>query len=225
VSPALITMDLDGTLEDSRADMVASVQRLRHRLELPERPNTDFWGDVNRGMDHLYRACFAEHVGSNPTTDVLGQIRDAYATDYSDHIDDQTVLYDGWLDTLPLLADIAPLALVTNKPEALSHQLLTALGIREHFTAIIGGDTCAAGKPDPITIATAAQRCGFASDHRPVFHIGDSAGDIRLAHAFGATAIWCAWGYLDAAPTDPAPHIHAPSPQELPTLIQSALPT
>ena len=225
MSTLLITMDLDGTLEDSRADMVASVQRLRRRLELPDRPSTDFWGDVNRGMDHLYRSCFAEYLGNNPSADALASIRDRYAADYSDHINDHTVLYEGWLDTLPRLAKMAPLALVTNKPEALSHQLLTALNIREHFTTIIGGDTCVAGKPDPITIATAAQRCGFAADHRPVFHIGDSAGDIRLAHAFGATAIWCAWGYLDVAPKDPAPHFHAPSPQDLPSLIQSALPT
>ena len=118
MSTLLITMDLDGTLEDSRADMVASVQRVRRRLELAERPSTDFWGDVNRGMDHLYRTCFAEHVGPNPTTGVLGQVRDVYAADYSDHIDDQTVLYDGWNDTLPRLAEMAPLALVTNKPEA-----------------------------------------------------------------------------------------------------------
>ena len=217
----LITMDLDGTLEDSRADMVGSVQRVRHTLGLADRPNKTFWGDVNRGMDHLYRTCFAEHLGDAPSSEALASIRDAYAADYGQHINDETVLYDGWIETLPQLAALAPLALVTNKPEALSEQLLTALNVRQYFTAIVGGDTCSAGKPDPITIATAAERCGFAANHRPVIHIGDSAGDIRLAQAYGATAIWCAWGYLEQPPNDPAPQHQASKPQTLPRLIQS----
>jgi len=223
MTTALITLDLDGTLEDSRADMVASVQRLRRQLVLVERPDEDFWGNVNRGMDHLYRTCFVEHLGPDPSPEALATIRDRYAADYGEHINDQTILYDGWLDALPRLTSLAPLALVTNKPEALSHQLLTALNIRQHFATIVGGDTCVAGKPDPITIATAAQRCGLANDHQPVIHIGDSAGDIRLAHAFGATAIWCAWGYLDRPPVDPAPHQRAQNPRDLPALIETLL--
>jgi phosphoglycolate phosphatase len=220
MSDLLITMDLDGTLEDSRADMVASVQRLRTRLGLSERADGEFWGKVIRGMPHLYRTCFAEHLGREPSDEALAGIRDAYAADYGTHICAQTKLYDGIAEALPRLAELAPLALVTNKPEALSELLLKALGVREHFSAIIGGDTCHSGKPDPVTLETAAERCGFVGAPGRVFHVGDSGGDIRCAKAFGATSIWCAWGYLDAAPDAPAPDLQVALPGELVALIQ-----
>ena len=223
MSDLLITMDLDGTLEDSRADMVAAVQRLRERLGLPKRPDSDFRSNVNRGMPHLYRVCFAEHLGEDPSEDALDMLRDAYAADYGAHICVETRLYDGIKEALPKLAAIAPVALVTNKPEALSELLLNALGVREYFSAIIGGDTCHSGKPDPVTIKTAAERCGYTGDAQRIFHVGDSAGDIRCAKALGATAVWCSWGYLDVAPDAPAPDLSVSVPSELVALIQAEL--
>ncbi len=221
MSDLLITMDLDGTLEDSRADMVASVQRLRNRLGLPQRPDSDFRANVNRGMPHLYRVCFAEYLGEDPSQDALDELREAYAYDYGAHICVETELYDGIAEVLPRLAELAPLALVTNKPEALSELLLKALGVREHFSAIIGGDTCHSGKPDPVTLETAAERCAYTGETRRIYHVGDSAGDVRCAKAFGATAVWCSWGYLDAAPDAPAPDLQVALPGELIALIQS----
>jgi phosphoglycolate phosphatase len=212
----LLTLDLDGTLEDSRDDMVAAVQRLRATWGLPARPDADFRPHVNRGMAHLYRVCFEERGAAE------ADIRDAYAAEYGAHIADATRLYDGWVETLPRLAERARLAVVTNKPEALSEQLLTALGVRDHFAAVIGGDTCVAGKPDPVMIATAAERANVGTAAR-VIHVGDTQGDIRCARAFGARAVWCAWGYLDAPPTDPAADATVAHPAELLTVVDAAL--
>ena len=52
---SLVAFDLDGTLEDSRVDMVSAVQRVRATLGLPHRPDDDFRPHVNRGMPHLRR--------------------------------------------------------------------------------------------------------------------------------------------------------------------------
>jgi phosphoglycolate phosphatase len=113
--------------------------------------------------------------------------------------------------------------LVTNKPEALSELLLDSLGVRSFFSAIVGGDTCHSGKPDPVTLEKAAELSGFDGDRKRVFHIGDSAGDQRCAKAYGATAIWCAWGYLDDPPTEPSPDLEVAEPKQLFGLIKSRI--
>ncbi len=71
----LVCLDLDGTLEDSRDDMVAAVERVRGRLGLAARPDALIRPNVHRGMPHLYSACFDE------ITDQAA-VRDAFEADY-----------------------------------------------------------------------------------------------------------------------------------------------
>ncbi len=217
----VICFDLDGTLEDSRDDMVAAVQRVRAALKLPPRVDEDFVLHVNRGMEHLYRTCFAEAF-ARPGADeaaLLAQLAADYAESYAADIANSTTLYDGIAPVLSELAEVAPLALVTNKPEDLSQKLLSALGVADRFVAVIGGDTLPVSKPDPAMIDAAMARAGGA----PAVMIGDSAGDIRCAKAHGTPIIWCAWGYADD-PGPVAPDAIAKHPSELPRLIAELLP-
>lgn len=216
----VICFDLDGTLEDSRDDMVAAVQRVRGALKLPPRVDEDFLPHVNRGMQHLYRTCFAEAFEGEADGDAatLAHLTEAYAESYAADIANTTTLYDGIAQVLSELAEVAPLALVTNKPEALSQKLLAALGIADRFVAIIGGDSLPVCKPDPGMLDAAMARAGGA----PAVMIGDSAGDIRLAKAHGTPIIWCAWGYADG-PGPIAPDAVAEHPSDLPRLVAELL--
>ncbi len=217
----VICLDLDGTLEDSRDDMVAAVQRVRRRLKLPPRVDEDFRPHVNRGMAHLYRACFAEALegrDAESAAEALSAVRLAYTEEYGARIAETTRLYDGMAGALDALADMAPLALVTNKPEGLSLKLLAALGVADRFAAVIGGDTLAVAKPDPAVLDAALARTGGA----PAVMIGDSAGDIRCAKSHGTPVIWCAWGYADA-PGPLEPDAVARHPSELPEKVTALL--
>lgn len=222
----LIALDLDGTLEDSRQDMVASVHRVRQTLDLAAMTDADVWPHVNRGMEHLYRTCFRERFSGDATTDQeqLQMLADTYETDYGAHIVDHTRLYDGMKHALQELYPMGHLAVVTNKPEQLSIKLLEHLGVRHLFSAIIGGDTCHEAKPSAIPYAEAASRCNFRSPRGQAFMIGDTAGDVKCGRAFGAVTIWCAWGYAEG-PGDQEPHLRAGHPSELPGLIQNQLNT
>lgn len=221
----VICIDLDGTLEDSRDDMVGAVQRLRARLGLPARLDESFRAHVNRGMDHLYRHCFAEHLAAPPDDSGeaeaetrLAEVAEAYAAEYGEAIAEHTRLYDGMAAALDALADLAPLALVTNKPAELSARLLAALGVGDRFAAIIGGDTLPVDKPDPAMIDEALRRTGGA----PAVMIGDSAGDVRMARDHGTPVIWCAWGYA-AEPGPLMPDAIARHPSQLPGLVRALL--
>ncbi|MCY1006362.1 HAD-IA family hydrolase [Nannocystis pusilla] len=212
----LIALDLDGTLEDSRDDMVAAVLRVRSSFGLSEQPGEMWRPHVNAGMDHLYRQCFADYVGAGGTVD---DVRAAYEADYLAHIADTTRLYAGMGDALVELAALGALACVTNKPERLSAALLEALGVGRLFSAVIGGDTLPESKPSPRVLVEASRRVGRTG---AALMIGDSAADVKCGRAFGATTIWCAWGYA-ADPGAEAPDHRAATPKELPRLVRAVL--
>ena len=217
-SPTLIALDLDGTLEDSRADMVAAARRVRACFELPARADDALLPHVNGGMEQLYRACFDDYL-ANSDADAYERVRSAYEADYLAHVADQTRLYEGMADALAQLARLGALACVTNKPERISRQLLAALNVAQHFTTVVGGDTCAHSKPHPIMLQGAAERCGLSRAHRPAVMIGDTNADMQLARAFGARRVWCAWGYV-ATLTETCDAV-AHQPADLPGLICS----
>lgn len=224
----LIALDLDGTIEDSRADMIAAVQRVRRGRNLPPRPDGDFLPHVQRSMPHLLEACFAEQlalVGARGRQRALAELEAAYETEYLAHIADRTRLYPGMDAALTELAHLGHLAVVTGKPTRLARALLSALGVLRYITAVIGGDACAESKPSPAPLIAAAGACGIGArgegTGRAVM-IGDSATDVRCGRAFGATVIWCAWGYHDE-PGGERADFTARRPDELPGLARRAL--
>ena len=216
----LIGIDLDGTIEDSRADMVAAAGRVRAGLELPAREPALLLPWVNGGMDQLYRACFDDYLAAGDAGARYAAVRAAYEAEYLAHVAVETRLYDGMAGALAELAQLGTLACVTNKPERISRALLAALGVGALFGTVIGGDSCAEAKPSPLMLAAAAERCGFDRTRGRAFMIGDTAADMKLAQSFGAIAIWCAWGY-STEPGAPSA-FQARAPRELAAIVRGA---
>lgn len=212
----LIAIDLDGTIEDSRSDMVAAARRVRAAFGLPPRPDAALRPHVNAGMDQLYRACFDDYLAEDP--EHYTRVRSAYEADYLANVAVETRLYAGMAGALAGLAQLGCVACVTNKPEHISRHLLHALGVGELFHTVVGGDSCAHSKPHPIMLRTAAERCDFDPLDVQAVMIGDTQADVQLGRAFGARTIWCAWGYVEAV-ADPG-DATAQSPEQLLRLVQ-----
>lgn len=222
-APRLLALDLDGTLEDSRADMVASVARVRARFSACERAYDDVVPHVSRGMTALYLACFDDVLaGAAAGSARFDEVRQAYEQDYLEHVAVHTRLYDGIAAALCELSALGRLVVVTNKPEHISRRLLAALSVQERIEHVIGGDTLAVEKPDPLLL-TAAQERLFEGEQRQeplrAVMIGDSVGDVRMGRAFGAVTVWCAWGYVREPPEMPD-HV-AEHPRDLAKIVRS----
>jgi HAD superfamily hydrolase (TIGR01549 family) len=207
----LIGIDLDGTIEDSRDDMVAAVARVRSGFGLAARADDSLRPHVNGGMDALYRACFDDYRPGDLAR--MSAIQGAYEADYLANVAVATKLYAGMREAIAALAELGALACVTNKPERISRQLLAELGVGTLFATVIGGDSCLHAKPHPCMLEAAAERCGFERSRGRAFMIGDTNADIQLARAYGAVAVWCAWGYV-AQPSE-IPDARVQSPHEL----------
>src|SRR5688572_15371439 len=106
----LIGIDLDGTLEDSRGDMTAAARKVRARLGLPARPDTELVRWVNGGMDQLYRANFDDYLAAGDPNARYETVRQAYEAEYLAHVADETRLYAGIASALEQLASLGSIA-------------------------------------------------------------------------------------------------------------------
>jgi phosphoglycolate phosphatase len=165
------------------------------------------------------RACFDDYIRENDAR--LSEVRAAYEADYLANPAVETRLYPGIEGALERLSEMGGLAVVTNKPEKISRRLLDVLGIDSFFRAVVGGDTCPKSKPDPMVLAEAARLCGFDPGKGGAVMIGDTAADIKMGRAFGASTIWCAWGYV--GDPEEKPDLEAERPEMLPELVETAV--
>ena len=224
----LLFSDLDGTLEDSRADMANAVVATRQFFNLPVEASAAYESNVNKGMLELYRSCFADFITEQKKSGVedsvtIDKIREQYETEYSNAIALNTKLYDGMKESMLALQKCGVrMAVITNKPEHLSRKLLGALGVLNLVEVIVGGDTCAECKPSAVPLKFAADKIGFAPELGDrAFMMGDTAADIQAAHAFGAHSIWCSWGYLSALPVGTTPEFVANNTSDIKKILFS----
>ncbi|RDZ28018.1 phosphoglycolate phosphatase [Lysobacter silvisoli] len=193
VFPKAVLFDLDGTLLDSAPDMLAAVNlmlaaRGRAPMALAQlRPH------VSRGGVAMIGAAFPE-ASDEQRKQWLPEFLDAYERELGRH----SAPFDGIEAMLAQLeAAGRPWGIVTNKPEYLAKQTLPPLGWESRCAVLIGGDTLAVRKPDPLPLTVAAQRMGIAPGD--CVYVGDDERDILAARAAGMASVVALWGYrLDA---------------------------
>jgi phosphoglycolate phosphatase len=114
---------------------------------------------------------------------------------YRERLLETTRLYPGARAALDELAT-ARLAVLTNKPGALSRRLLAGLGIFGRFERVVGGDDRPTRKPDPEGLLWILEQLGVPAKRAVM--VGDSAVDVRTGRAAGVYTVGFSGGY-DAA--------------------------
>jgi phosphoglycolate phosphatase len=179
----LAVFDLDGTLVDSVEDLHASVNHALAAVGLPPRTIAEVRGFVGEGA----RVLLAKAVA--PRDELVEPALAAWRPHYAAHCLDRTVPYPG---VGALLAGAGrTLAVLTNKPGAMSRKILEGLGLLQHFALVVGGDE-APRKPDPTGLLGLMARLG-ATPAETVF-IGDSRHDVETARRAGVTVVAVTWG-------------------------------
>ena len=188
----LVVFDLDGTLADTAPDLAAA---LNHALAHFGRPAIE--AEMVRNMiGHGSRALLRKGLAATgPVSEELvergyGTFLDYYAA----FICEGSRAYEGVEDCIDTLrAQGVRVAVCTNKPEALTHLLLDALGWQDRFDAIVGGDTLPLRKPDPAPLREAIARSGGGN----AVMIGDSITDADTARAAGVPFVAVSFGFSD----------------------------
>lgn len=173
----LILYDLDGTLADTRRDITASVRFALRELNGPELTDDEIRDCVGSGLHALIRQVF--RTDDEKLADKGAKL---YRKHYKEHMLDHTRLYPGALEFLGYFKGRKQ-AVVTNKPDPFSSEILAALGVADHFMAILTGDQGLPFKPDPAAIHHLMEEAG-ALEAETLF-IGDSIIDITAARNAG----------------------------------------
>ena len=184
--------DLDGTLVDTAPDLSRA---LNHTLSLAglaavDESLTRHW--VGHGVRAMLEAAF-DHLGLRPAAGDLDRHQATLVDHYAAHIADYSQPYSTVVDTLRILAERAPLAVVTNKPTDLSNRLLAALDLHRFFRVVVGRGSTKRFKPDPQPALFACERIGMPP--RQALFVGDSETDVRCARAAGCPVVLYRYGY------------------------------
>lgn len=192
--PAAVFFDLDGTLVDSVPDLCAALNTMLHQLDLPSYTESTVRDWVGRGPWKLVEDALAPHGVDEATVALAsGYFRVAYGDAVSgDAV--TSVLYEGVEAVLQYYVQQAvPTVVITNKDLEFAAPLLASLGVSNYFALQLGGDSCAARKPDPIQLQHAANVLGIQPEH--ALMVGDSMNDVRAAQAAGTPSVLVDYGY------------------------------
>lgn len=205
----LLIFDLDGTLIDSSGDLAAATNAtLEYFGHAPLDPKL-IYSYVGNGVPMLVRRAFGPHVPEE-------LIREAVAfflAFYAQHATDRTRFYPGIREAVDRLSADHTLAILTNKPVAVSREIVTFLGVEDCFARLYGGDSFAQKKPDPVGISTLMTELGAPQEQ--TWMIGDSYVDIRAARNADVRSCGVAWGFQpDSFAADP-PDLLIHHPREL----------
>lgn len=175
-----LLFDLDGTLVDSRADLINSVNLMLAELGRETLPDTRVLKFVGEGARLLVeRALRAGQNGAPPDYNVDHAL-EVFRRHYREHLLDQTRIYPEVIETLARLRH-TPKAVVTNKPYEFTVSLLEGIGLSQYFKVVIGGDCLPERKPSPLMLIEAARRCGALASE--CLMVGDSRVDVEAGKA------------------------------------------
>jgi phosphoglycolate phosphatase len=183
-----LIFDLDGTLIDSKLDLVHSVNATLRELKRPEIPEVIISSYIGNGAPVLV----AKSLGPGVPPAELDRALKFFLTHYEDHKMDNTCAYPGVAEALEHLSAM-PMAVLTNKPERISVRILEALGLTRYFRAIYGGNTFPTKKPDPLGVNTILRE--FSVRPNEALLIGDSEVDVQTARNAGILSAVVNYGF------------------------------
>ncbi len=217
-SPAqikLVIFDLDGTLIDSRLDLVHSVNAALRHLQRPELPEDVIASYVGDGAPMLIRRALGDDADNEP---LVRSGLEYFLAYYKQHKLDHTTVYSGIREALAAIKNGSngasrKMAVLTNKPVNPSRAIVTELGLGEFFMSVYGGNSFATKKPDPEGARAILSEAGAQPEETLI--VGDSAVDVATARNAGLWSCGVTYGFAPHTLGADPPDLLLDSPSEL----------
>ena len=183
-----LIFDLDGTLIDSKRDLILSVNAMLRDMGREQLHEDTISGYIGHGAPQLV----GRALGGSATEDDCQRALKFFLAHYEEHKLDSTCAYPGVPEALEQLAAF-PMAILTNKPVRVSVRIVEGLGLAKYFRAVYGGNSFETKKPDPLGAQTILREFGAAPAEAIL--IGDSEVDVQTARNAGTLAAAVNYGF------------------------------
>ncbi len=215
----LLIFDLDGTLIDSRLDLVHSVNATLRHMKRPELPDDVIASYVGDGAPALIRRALGNEADDEK---LVRSGLEYFLSYYREHKLDHTHLYDGIVEALETIQNSnnglpRKMAVLSNKPVNPSRAIVEALGLGRFFSRVYGGNSFASKKPDPEGAQTILRE--MVAEPRETLIVGDSGVDVLTGRNAGTWTCGVTYGFAPHTLHEPVPDIVLDKPSELAELF------
>jgi len=182
----IVLFDLDGTVIDSGAIILASMRHAAKEVLGVEPPEEELMAAVGGpGLEAQMHALAPDRV------DELVSVYRAH----NEPLHDQLVACEGIDGVLVRLKEEGRrLGIVTAKRRTTVELAFAQVPLGHLFETVVGGDETERHKPDPEPLLVAAGRMAVPPD--VCAYVGDSPFDVRAARAAGMYAVAVTWGRI-----------------------------
>jgi phosphoglycolate phosphatase len=185
-----LIFDLDGTLIDSKRDLIHSVNAMLAEMGRARLDEETISGYIGHGAPLLV----SRALGSTAKEEELRRALQFFLAYYEEHKMDSTCAYPGIPEALAELSrKKVPMAVLTNKPVKISVRILESLGLASYFRVIYGGNSFETKKPDPLGANKILSE--FGAPPRETMIVGDSEVDVQTARNAGTIAVAVNYGF------------------------------
>lgn len=188
-----VFFDLDGTLVDSKEDIVQSVNQLRQDLNLASLDADKIISYVGRGSNSLLRDIL-------PLEYKTEDFYDTFIQYYKENSIKYCKLYDGVLELFDNLRTYRKV-LITNKAYEVTLSIIKKFNWEDTFELVYGGDSLPERKPSPYPLIKAMEVLNLKKEE--VLFFGDSMPDYQASISAGVKCVLATYGYgsdLDECP-------------------------
>ena len=179
-----VLFDLDGTLIDSGAMILASFRHATRTVLAREIPDEELVAATGGATIHDQMRSF-----DRERVDELVRVY----REHNEPLHDELVAFEGVEELLARLhAEGRTLAVVTAKRRRTVDLAFRVLPIERYFAAVVTSDDVARPKPDPEPVRVALARLGAQPD--AAAFVGDSPFDVAAGKAAGVFTLGVSWG-------------------------------
>ncbi len=187
-----VVFDLDGTLVDSSADLLAAINHVLGAHHLRESDRSENLRYAGLGIEVMFTKTVQERTPLW-SADEQGQLVAEMVRRYSENPVSLSRAFDGISELLASLQDRGiELCVISNKRTALSEKILATLFPAIAFAKIHGPDSGYPPKPDPAALNSC--RIGMEEGDL-LFYVGDTEIDYQTAEGSADYVFLASWGY------------------------------
>ena len=189
MSTKLVIFDFDGTLGDTRRNIVRTMQMTIEELHLPNRSEEECAATIGLPLVGCFETMFPDLQKEEVQT-----CADTYRRIFAENL--QTLkpqLFPGVKETLTQLSEQGyTLTIASSRSHASLVELTNDMGIADCISYLIGADDVEKAKPAPEPVLNTLDALRFEASQALV--VGDMAVDILMGANAGAKTCGVTWG-------------------------------